>query len=142
MVKVADGQTDLLSKLLASSEDAQGEKIKWEKQKTGGDDSVPAWRAEVENDDGSKTIFSLDVSQSLARIGENRILSEEQKKKQEERSKKTSVRDGEVHQPTLKHTGTETRINTSPKGEESIKEKENSKKRESDKFTESGSKIR
>jgi hypothetical protein len=100
MVKVSDGQTDLVSTLLQTSQDAQGKKIKWVKEKTGGDDSLPTWSAEGKNDDGSKSIFSLSLAKAIGSIGVNTELSSEQKKAQEERGKKTNIRDGNVVQNT------------------------------------------
>jgi hypothetical protein len=97
MVKVSDGQTDLVSTLLQTSQDAQGKPIKWVKEK-GSDDSLPSYSAEVKNDDGSKSIFSLSLAKSLATVGVNTELSEAQKKAAEKRAAKTNVRDGKVHQ--------------------------------------------
>jgi hypothetical protein len=96
MVKISDGQTDLVSTLLSTSQDAQGKPIKWKRD--GDNDSLPSFSAEVKNDDGSKSFFSLSLAKSLATVGVRTELSDAQKKAQEKRAAKTNVRDGKVHQ--------------------------------------------
>jgi hypothetical protein len=96
MVKISDGQTDLVSTLLSTSQDAQGKPIKWKRD--GDNDSLPSFSAEVKNDDGSKSFFSISLAKSLGTIGVRTELSEAQKKAQEKRAAKTNVRDGKVLQ--------------------------------------------
>jgi hypothetical protein len=131
MVKISDGNTDLLSTLLQTSQDTQGKPIKWVKEK-GDDNSVPAWSAEVKNEDGSKSVYSLSVAKALATVGLRTELSDEQKKAQEERGKKTNVRDGTVVQPGQK-------VPESKEDKEALKRAE---KESEVGFTKSGSKIK